>query len=138
MHANGGVVSFNKIVAMKVLPVEIYSNPKSTMTIPPAKDLMDVGARVFMDTDSARSMLVLCLSETFESKECDEGIYVFDKKDESNKSEFRMNLLQTVNDYKDTYTKRYVKNKDEVTGMQWYYYCPSTDASWVKFPLLLL
>ena len=86
----GGFASFNKISTVQMLPVEIYLNPKSISMILSVKDVIYVGKMLFMDTDSFCSMLVLYLGEVFVFKERDVSIFVFDAKDERNKSKFRM------------------------------------------------
>ena len=58
LHTNGGIVELNKKGEMKTLPVEMYYNHELIAKIIAMKDVINLGARVYMDTDNERAIIV--------------------------------------------------------------------------------
>ena len=128
LHTNGGIVELNKKGEMKMLLVEMYYNKKSIETILAIKDGINLGARVCIDSDKDRAIIVTYGGISYKFKECKSGLYYYDLDENKNKNKMiKSNLIQTVKENREHYTKRDIVKVNEVTDVQRYFW-RSTDS----------
>ena len=82
VSTNGGLISFDKKSALKLLPMKVHFNKNSMANILSFKEVADIlGVRITPDTKQERLVIVyLGNGRTFRFKDCKSGIYFYDTK----------------------------------------------------------
>ena len=80
VSTNGGLISFDKKSALKLLPMKVHFNKNSMANILSFKEVADIpGVRITTDTKQGRAMKVsLGKVRTLKYKECGSGLYFYD------------------------------------------------------------
>ena len=119
---NGGSQSFNKTADLNCLPIEVHYNAESMANILSLSDVANLeGARITMDTDVERAIVLHYKGDTLKFKECIDGLYYLDirsmhktKSEVTNYSSF----TSTVAENKKLFTKKDVKGADSARSWQ--------------------
>ena len=112
-----------------MLQVDMYYNRESISTILAMKDVINMGARVYMDTNKERAMVVTYQGKSYKCKECSSRLYYYTMEKEKNNKikSINTNLIQTVKNKMGRYTKRVILKANEGTDMKRYYFLPSKE-----------
>ena len=68
LHINSGIVELNKKGEVKMLTVKMYYNHESIVTVLAMKDVINLGARLYMDTDNERLIIVTYGGKSYKFK----------------------------------------------------------------------
>ena len=122
---NGGSQTFEEVADLKVLPIKVHFNPASIANILSLTDVANLpGARVTMDTERERAIVLHFDGSDFKFKECHDGLYFLDTSITSNLNHnnaitnYLSCLLQTVQQNKSVFTKNEISNADKARKIQ--------------------
>ena len=129
---NGGSQKYDQIGFFKYLSLPIYYNPKSIANILSLKQVASVpDVRITMDTFKERAIFVtLPDGKKMKFKECDNGLYYYDTKDElklpNNKSikeevksySKQVNFLSTVAENKSLFSRKEIQGAKNARILQ--------------------
>ena len=133
---NGGAQSFEKEATLNILPIRVHFNHDSLANILSLSDVANLpGARLTMDSQVERAIILHLNQEEIKFLECSDGLYYWDSS--SNKSKPSINiyspsstnnlsLTQTVAKNKEFFTKRDVQGADKARVLQSVIGWPST------------
>ena len=133
---NGGAQSFEKEATLNILSIRVHFNHDSLANILSLSDVANLpGARLTMDSQVERAIILHLNQEEIKFLECSDGLYYWDSS--SNKSKPSINiyspsstnnlsLTQTVAKNKAFFTKRDVQGADKARVLQSVIGWPST------------
>jgi hypothetical protein len=126
---NGGTQVFDNTADLNLLPLRVHFNEHSLANILSLSDVANLpGARVTMDTDIDRAIILHFNGKTLRFHECADGLYFFDTKSldrqrnsknlltqySTNKASF----IQSVKSNKEFFTKREIDKAQQARNLQ--------------------
>ena len=126
---NGGVQDFNEEATLKLLPLKVHFNEQSLANIVALSDVANMpGARVTMDTDKERAILLHFEDKVIRFEECGDGLYFFDTStlnNQTNKNSLThysddspSSFVQTVSNNKSYFKKSDIEGADRARELQ--------------------
>ena len=118
--SNGGTEYFDKTATAKILPINVHFNSESLANILSLSDVANLpGARLTMDTNIDRAILLHYNGDTIQFKECRNGLYYYDTNVIHSKPVLSpYSLLNTVADNKLHYSQKEIKGADVARKIQ--------------------
>ena len=123
---NGGSETFPYIATSKLLPVPVHFNPHSLANILSPSDVANIpGARLTMDTEIERAIVLHINDETITFHECKDGLHYYDTSTNKHSStsftgysEQSLQFLQSVQENKQHYSQRQIAGADTARHIQ--------------------
>ena len=127
---NGGAQSFNQHANLKVLPLKVHYNSDSLANILSLSDVANLpGARLTMDTEIEKAIVLHFNGQQLKFQECSDGIYYWDTQSKSKTTVTNysdLSFTQTVHSNKQMYSRRDVQGADNARALQAKLGWPST------------
>ena len=135
---NGGSESFPYTATANLLPISVHFNPHSLANILALSDVANIpGARLTMDTQIERAILLHINDAVYKFLECKDGLYYYDTSSDKNNittslahyNDFSLShscFLQRVDENKSFYTRRQIEGADTARKLQASIGYPST------------
>ena len=118
---NGGAQSFDKTASLNIHPMTVHFNPYSLANILSLSNVANIpGARVTMDTNEERALLLHHDDGIIKLQEFSDGLYYLDVSNKSKLSftQYPITLVQTFDQNKSMFTKRQLAGADKARMLQ--------------------